>query len=75
MKESSREEKLNELLAKIEAKREILNEEALRVYRETGTLTDPVLSELASEFEGLANEYQHMLAGDADTWLIPEDDA
>jgi len=72
MKEPSREDKLNELYARMEAKREILNEEALRIYRETGKLTDPVLGELANEFEGLSNEYQCMLAGDADTWSAHE---
>ena len=72
MKEPSREDKLNELRDRMEAKREILNEEALRIYQETGKLTDPVLGELASEFEGLADEYQRMLSGDEDAWLAHE---
>lgn len=70
MKEAPRENMISELYAKMEAKREVLNEEARRVYQETGKLTDPVLCELADEFETIADEYQRMLSGDPETWLL-----
>lgn len=69
MKERTREDQLFELRARMEAKRDVLNEEAERVYKATGKLTDPVLCELADEFEGLADEYQRMLSDDEKTWI------
>lgn len=69
MKEPSRDNRLYELRARMEAKRDVLNQEALRVYKETGKLTDPILCELADEFEDIAGEYQRMLSGDENIWL------
>ncbi|MEL7610011.1 MAG: hypothetical protein AAGU74_10930 [Bacillota bacterium] len=52
--------RLKSMRRQLEDKRKELNQKALKLYEETGKLSDPLLCELAHEFYDLAQAYEDM---------------